>query len=121
MFRAAALLLLLVASESADPTNTTLRFAAALGDHMVLQQAPAKPAIWGFGKASEMVTVTQSSGGKKMLSVTVSADATGLWSATMQATAASFNPYSFSVSSSSGDSVVLISDILFGDVHVSRL
>ena len=37
------------AAAAAAATGSRLRFSRALGSHMVLQQAPARATIWGFG------------------------------------------------------------------------
>ena len=52
-------------------------FGPAFGSHMVLQQAPAKSAVFGYLSAgATAVKVTVSSGGKELYSVDASVDAT---------------------------------------------
>ena len=37
---------------------TALSFASSVGDHAVLQQAPAQAVVWGFAPAALGVTLT---------------------------------------------------------------
>ena len=39
-------------------TATVFRFANIYGDHMVLQQAPRRARIWGFGEVGQRVSLT---------------------------------------------------------------
>lgn len=68
-----------VASAVAKPIPFS--FGAAFGSNMVLQQAPAKAAVYGFtsssaAAAATAVKVTVSSGGKDLYSVDASIDTT---------------------------------------------
>ena len=45
------LVLFLDGSETAE----VFRFSNTYGDHMVLQQAPQRPVIWGFGQVGQRV------------------------------------------------------------------
>ncbi|KAM3921731.1 sialate O-acetylesterase [Leptodactylus fuscus] len=38
--------------------DVSFRFASYYGDHMVLQQRPARAVVWGFGEVGAIVTVT---------------------------------------------------------------
>ena len=76
-----------------------MRFAAALSDHVVLQRAPARPVIWGFGNPGDEVNITQFKPGVKHIplgsiaSETVTVDPKGMWKALMQAIPETLEPW----------------------------
>ena len=88
------------------------RFANTQGDHMVLQQAPAKAQVWGFAAAGASVTVTSTASGAAP--VTVSAGADGTWAAALAPVAASTT--AVTISASSGGETITLLDVLYGDV-----
>ena len=92
----------------------TFRFAASLGSHAVLQQAPAKPIIWGFGDPGASISVAQTGAAKGASTSVVGQD--GIWTVAMQAVPATNMPSAFSATS--GNEAINISDVLFGDVYV---
>ena len=66
-------LLLLVAVRAREPHSPpvqTLGFGFAFGDDMVLQQAPAKAAVYGFApEGAETIVVTVASGGQTLYTI----------------------------------------------------
>lgn len=80
-------------------------------DHAVLQQQ-SDARIWGWAKPGSTVTVTPSWNGRK---TEVKADSkSGKWTAEVSTPAASFTPYSITVSDSDG--AVTLTDVLVGEV-----
>jgi hypothetical protein len=52
-------LLLAAQAAAAVPPSTPLKFAATLGDEMVLQSSPAKAVVWGpLGSAASTMSVS---------------------------------------------------------------
>ena len=88
------------------------RFANTQGDHMVLQQAPAKAQVWGFAAAGASVTVTSTASGAAP--VTVSAGADGTRAAALAPVVASTT--AVNLSASSGGETITLLDVLYGDV-----
>ena len=110
----------IAASSRSTTNNATLRFAASLTDHALLQRAPAAPVIWGFAAPGAKVEVTQSGSGHilgEAATNSTTADAkTGIWKLSMTPVAATTSPYQFTATSQ-GESVT-IKDVIFGDVFV---
>ena len=88
------------------------RFANTLGDHAVLQQAPAKASIWGFATSGQLVNVSSSGGG----SVSAVAAADGTWQVLLPATEGSMTPHT--ISARSGSTTITLEDVLYGDVSI---
>eukprot|EP00729_Bicosta_minor_P006043 gene6043-14072_t len=97
------------------------RFANTHGDHMVLQQSPAKAQIWGFAKPGSTITVTSTA------SVATAADGTagvtgvtaadGTWQVSMPAVKGSLKPATITATSSTaGTKPITMVDVLYGDV-----
>jgi sialate O-acetylesterase len=79
-------------------------------DNMVLQQQ-AQCAVWGWAKAGSTITVSPSWGKQKY---TAKTDAAGNWKLKVNTPAASYTPYSLSVS---GDGpVIQLKNVLVGEV-----
>jgi sialate O-acetylesterase len=86
--------------------------SATLGDHMVLQRAPASAVVWGFAAPGTEVVATFN--GKKFTATTDAG--TGVWRVRLEPTAAG-GPYAITFSASTGETASL-SDVLFGDVYI---
>ena len=88
------------------------RFSNTHGDHMVLQQAPAKAQIWGFGTAGQSVSVVTTAAGGTPVKATVAPD--GTWQVALDPVKASGNPVT--VTATSGTTSITLKDVLYGDV-----
>ncbi|WAR01928.1 SIAE-like protein [Mya arenaria] len=91
--------------------NGAIRFANYYNNHMVLQRAPQRANIWGFGTAGVAVNVKID--GLVVSTINVGAD--GVWKTLLPATTAG-GPHNVSVTSSDGGAA--LSDVMFGDVWV---
>ncbi|XP_071113686.1 sialate O-acetylesterase-like [Haliotis cracherodii] len=92
-------------------------FASYYGDHMVLQQAPRKAAIWGYA-SKEGETITLSISGKGEVNTTSfngPMATTPVWSVQLPAIDAG-GPYNITATSSEGS--IVLTDVLFGDVWI---
>eukprot|EP01052_Picozoa_sp_SAG31_P004231 SAG31_NODE_174_length_21353_cov_23.387974_1_plen_204_part_00 len=95
------------------PAAASFRFSNTHGDHMVLQQAPAKAQVWGFGTAGQSVSVvTTAAGGATPVKATVAAD--GTWQVALAPVKASVTPVT--VTATSGTASIALKDVLYGDV-----
>jgi sialate O-acetylesterase len=101
-----------------NPATSKLAFQATawslsntLGDHMVLQRAPQKAVVWGFGNPGSTVKTTFNG---ISYQATVGSDTT--WRQQLPATAAG-GPYTITFTASTGESGSL-NDVLFGDVFL---
>jgi sialate O-acetylesterase len=101
--RAATLLIL----PSLVACSFNFSLSNVFGNSMVLQRAPQRAVVWGFG--TEGVAVQTDFLGQ-ILHTTVNTD--GIWKQNLPATVAG-GPYNISFKSSDGSSVSL-SDVLFG-------
>ena len=82
----------------------------------VLQQGPKQAVVWGFGTPDANVTVSMTPQvGPVGFSMV---DTTGVWSAGIGPVAASEQAYV--VTAVSGGETIMLQDVLFGDVWVSR-
>ena len=102
-----------------------LRFSRALGSHMVLQQAPARANIWGFGAApGEQVVVTlREMAGSAVANATATATADGSFAVLLppQPSGPRGAPTAHAiraaaVGSSATDATAELVDVLFGEV-----
>ena len=96
------------------------RFANTLGSHMVLQRAPQRAVVWGFGDSSQLTNLTMN--GKTYTTISHSEPANAqnesIWSVTLDAVEDE-GPFDIHVSQplANGTLVTItINDILFGDV-----
>uniref|UniRef100_A0A8C1NDW7 Sialic acid acetylesterase n=1 Tax=Cyprinus carpio TaxID=7962 RepID=A0A8C1NDW7_CYPCA len=85
------------------------RFSSYYGNHMVLQKAPAKAVVWGFGQTGAKVVVSLS--GSKNVSTTV---INGIWRTTLEPVEVG-DPYNLTASQSITNSSITLTDVLFGD------
>src|SRR5271163_427647 len=96
------------------------RFANTLGSHMVLQRAPQKAIVWGFGDPSTLTTLTMNGTTYTTMSQSepVNAKNESIWSVTLDPVSDE-GPFDIHVSQplANGTLVTItIHDILFGDV-----
>ncbi|XP_029571407.1 sialate O-acetylesterase isoform X1 [Salmo trutta] len=89
------------------------RFASYYGDHMVLQKAPERAVLWGYGPDDTEVTVFLSGGPVTNNAPAVSV-AAGIWRVTLDPMEAG-GPYNVTVVFQNNHSITL-TDVLFGDV-----
>ncbi|XP_061073321.1 sialate O-acetylesterase-like [Conger conger] len=88
-----------------------VRFASYYGDHMVLQQAPARAVLWGYGSDQYKVSVILQ--GTNLYHTADVYVQNGVWRVTLPPTKAG-GPYSVNVSQQG--SQVTLTDLMFGDV-----
>ncbi|XP_026143438.1 sialate O-acetylesterase isoform X2 [Carassius auratus] len=88
------------------------RFSSYYGNHMVLQRAPAKAVVWGFGKNGAKVVLSLS-GFQEEFSTTV---INGIWRTTLKPVEASGRPYNLTASQNITNSSITLTDVLFGDI-----
>ena len=96
------------------------RFANTLGSHMVLQRAPQKSIVWGFGDLSTLTTLTINDKVYTIISESKPANEKGesIWSVTLDPVEDE-GPFDIHVSQplTNGTLVTItLNDILFGDV-----
>ena len=85
------------------------RFAAVLGDQMVLQRAPARANVWGFGAtAGERVSVTLDAHPVGA----AAADADGRWLVQLPATPATGRAHVLTAARASGGAKLRLSGVL---------
>uniref|UniRef100_UPI003AAFAC71 sialate O-acetylesterase n=1 Tax=Centroberyx gerrardi TaxID=166262 RepID=UPI003AAFAC71 len=91
--------------------DESLRFASYYGDHMVLQKAPERAVLWGYGPEGAQVTVSLSGPTQhKTPPVNVTK---GIWRVTLDPVEAG-GPYN--VTAALQQSTVALTDVLFGDI-----
>ncbi|EDO41559.1 predicted protein, partial [Nematostella vectensis] len=108
----------------AQSDEKVFRFANLYGNHMVLQQAPHRATVWGYGEPGQIVKITlapehmMNSKTIYKTSVSKACDA-GVWKVALEPQKAG-GPYTVHASSVVNGSAVesLLSDVLFGDVWV---
>lgn len=86
------------------------RFANFYGDHMVLQQAPRRAIVWGFGNVGQSVMLSLN--GKVYTTKTAKS---GQWRITLDAMS---DNGPFTITAKSQNDVITLKDVLFGDVWV---
>jgi len=98
----------------AAPGAAAIPFALSqtLGDHMVLQRAPAAAVVWGFAPAG---TTVKTLFGGTTYSSTAGADT--VWRQALPPTPASAAGATIAFTASTGETATL-ADVLFGDVYV---
>ncbi|XP_038817066.1 sialate O-acetylesterase [Salvelinus namaycush] len=89
------------------------RFASYYGDHMVLQKAPERAVLWGYGPDDAEVTVFLSGGPVTNNAPAVSV-AAGIWKVALVPMEAG-GPYNLTAVLQNNHSITL-TDVLFGDV-----
>ncbi|XP_051512439.1 sialate O-acetylesterase-like isoform X1 [Myxocyprinus asiaticus] len=80
---------------------------------MVLQKAPAKAVVWGYGKTGAKVAVSLS--GPFKISANYAPVINGIWRTTLSPVGAG-GPYNLTASQSTTDSSISLIDVLFGDI-----
>ncbi|CAF3836208.1 unnamed protein product [Adineta steineri] len=103
-------------------SDGTPRFANYIQDHMVLQRAPQRAVIWGFGDASKLTTLRMNNKIYATMSRAEPANDLGesIWSITLDPVSDE-GPYDIQVSQplTNGTLVTIsIHDVLFGDVWI---
>ncbi|XP_017275588.1 sialate O-acetylesterase isoform X3 [Kryptolebias marmoratus] len=88
-----------------------LRFASYYGDHMVLQKAPQRASLWGFGPEGSQVTIHLS--GPSTQNITSAPVTEGIWLVSLDPVDAG-GPYN--VTAVCRGSSRTLTDVLFGDV-----
>ncbi|KAJ8280938.1 hypothetical protein GJAV_G00061280 [Gymnothorax javanicus] len=96
-------------------TADEFRFASYYGDHMVLQKAPERAVLWGYGLNESKVVIflvgEQGNGAEKSVAVQ-----NGIWRVTLPPMKAG-GPYNITaVHQGDNSSQVTLIDVLFGDV-----
>lgn len=125
--RPLAFLLLVVAppARAAAGPGAAVRFANALGSHMVLQQAPHSSQVWGSGPAGATLRVVverwpaPDPAGLAVASISVPVDAQGHWLAKLPPVAATSGstPQGHRITATAGSgAAAVLDDVVFGDV-----
>jgi hypothetical protein len=93
------------------PPVLPFNLSETLTSHMVLQQAPARAALWGWGIPGTKLAI-----GGKMATATV--DASGRWSVSLPPTKASAAPTNLTIAVVGGkpEDKVVLADVMFGEV-----
>jgi sialate O-acetylesterase len=118
VIRVASLFLLVLAIQC----NGIPRFANYYQDHMVLQRAPQKAVVWGYGDASKLTTLRMGTKIYTTISSRESANDLGesIWSVTLDPVSDE-GPFDIHVSQplANGTLVTItLHDVLFGDVWI---
>ncbi|XP_062861210.1 sialate O-acetylesterase [Trichomycterus rosablanca] len=91
-------------------------FASYYGDHMVLQRAPERAVVWGFGTTDSEVQLTLSGSQNKIHSVQSVPVFNGIWKVILDPLQAG-GPYNLTaVQSGSSGAKIVLTDVMFGDV-----
>jgi len=117
------------AKKAAPSRMTELSFASSFGSSMVLQQAPAAAAVWGFAPSASataiLLALSMASVPIMKVQATTSAfnDTALIWHAQLMPVASVFdtsgNPFTYSLTVTGDDGLnATISDVIFGDVWV---
>ena len=98
------------------------RFANYLQDHMVLQRAPQKAVVWGFGDPKTLTTLTMNGKTYTTISRSEAANAQNesIWSVTLDPVSDE-GPFDIKVSqplANGTNMTIILSDVLFGDVWI---
>lgn len=108
---AVPLLVLFLILVSYHETGGTLRFASYYGDHMVLQKAPERAVVWGYGpEDAQVIVFLLGPTNQKASSVSVTK---GIWKVTFDPVEAG-GPYN--VTAAINGSTATLTDVLFGDI-----
>jgi sialate O-acetylesterase len=100
--------------------NGVPRFANYIQDHMVLQRAPQRAIVWGYGDASKLTTLTMNDKIYTTISRSEPTNAQNetIWSVTLDAVSDE-GPFDIHVTQPSANGTLVtitIHDVLFGDV-----
>lgn len=94
-------------------SDGTFRFASYYGNHMVLQKAPERAVLWGYGPVDAKVTVSLSGPDLNQTDAAIVTD--GIWRLTLDPVAAG-GPYQLTASLPNDINNITFKDVLFGDV-----
>jgi sialate O-acetylesterase len=102
--------------------NGAPRFANYIQDHMVLQRAPQRAVVWGFGDPSMLTTLTMNDKTYITISQSVPTNAQkeSIWSVTLDPVEDE-GPFDIHVSQPSANGTLVtitLHDVLFGDVWI---
>ena len=100
-----------------EPHTDAFRFAATVGDGMILAAAPKRAMVWGF--CAPGATVDVAFAGSRYPATIAPDQATGAlttWRVLLPATASSFAQHSLNVTS--GSETITLRDFMFGEVWV---
>jgi sialate O-acetylesterase len=102
------------------PPPPPFRFSNIYTSHAVLQSAPARSAVWGFCTKGDTVTVTIADSARPGSSLTFAATTPepGRWKVLLPPMNAGFAAHTITAKSTASGVVVVLTDILFGDVWV---
>ncbi|XP_072551705.1 sialate O-acetylesterase isoform X2 [Salminus brasiliensis] len=90
------------------------RFALSYGEHMVLQRAPERAVVWGYGSNGAKVEISLS--GPKSTQVSSTSVINGIWKMTLNPVQAG-GPYNLTAVQKGNTSArIAFTDVLFGDV-----
>ncbi|KAK3746757.1 hypothetical protein QZH41_013585, partial [Actinostola sp. cb2023] len=97
--------------------SKVFRFANIYGDHMVLQQAPFRANVWGFGEVGQPVVVIIGNLAYQV-KVVAGPQGKGMWTANLDAHKG--GPYSITASSKVNSTLynITLNNVLFGDVWI---
>ncbi|CAK0792695.1 unnamed protein product [Prorocentrum cordatum] len=104
--------LALLAAVLVAPTAATFNLSNTLGDGMVLQRAPRRAVVWGFGDSGAKISTRVA--GQTALNTTVGSD--GVWRQALQPMAASAAPTD--ITFTDGIVTITLHGVLFGDVYM---
>ncbi|XP_040182077.1 sialate O-acetylesterase-like isoform X2 [Rana temporaria] len=116
--------LLLLGLSFVTSADCTFRFASYYGDHMVLQQQPARAVVWGYGEPGAELTVSLEPGLEPGLgpgSLTISKTAVtindeGVWKLMLPAMGYGGPYHLVAQQFTTNTTTIYLKDILFGDV-----
>ena len=91
------------------------RFGNTLGDHAVLQQAPAHAIIWGFARPGNDIQVRSSAAAAAIFS-TRSSPTTGRWQVRLPPVHAEANGSAVTVTATAANTTITLKDLVYGDV-----
>ncbi|CAI9596903.1 unnamed protein product [Staurois parvus] len=109
--------LLLLGLSLVTRADCKFRFASYYGDHMVLQQQPARAVIWGYGEPGAGLTVSLEYGVKALYAtmMTINADE-GVWRVLLPAMEYGGPYHLVAEQTTVKTTTIYLKDLLFGDV-----
>ncbi|KAM5132162.1 sialate O-acetylesterase-like [Mantella aurantiaca] len=108
--------LLLLGLSLVKSADCTFRFATYYGDHMVLQQQPARAVIWGYGEPGAGVTVSLIRGSETISNTAVLLNGEAVWKVLLPPMFYG-GPYELVAQQFTQNvTSIQLTDILFGDV-----
>ncbi|XP_055030887.1 sialate O-acetylesterase isoform X2 [Misgurnus anguillicaudatus] len=113
MLTAVSLSLILGSLTAVLSAAEELRFASYYGNHMVLQKAPAKAVVWGYGHTGAKIVLSLS--GSHNDYKTATRVVSGIWHTTLSPVEAG-GPYTLIVLQTTTNTSIMLTDVLFGDI-----